>query len=126
LLGSVNGEAHVVDASLDPSAESQKECRTTFVSAVKVNKAVRKGEAWFMIHVNAVETGLSTTNKQGQKLNAVWQQLISNYQDVFVEEHPGMHPPRQVELQIELEERATPVSKPVFKLSPAEQDELKA
>jgi Reverse transcriptase (RNA-dependent DNA polymerase) len=37
-----------------------------------------------------------------------------------------MRPPRQVELKIEWEEGAKPVSKPVFKLSPAEQDELKA
>jgi hypothetical protein len=45
---------------------------------------------------------------------------------VFPEEHPGMPPPRQVELKIELEEGAKPVLKPVYKLSPAEQDELKA
>jgi hypothetical protein len=37
-----------------------------------------------------------------------------------------MPPPRQVELKIELEEGAKPVSKPAYKLSPAEQDELKA
>jgi hypothetical protein len=79
LLVSVNGEAHVVDASLDPSAEYQYESRTTSDSAVKVKKEVRKGEACSMVHMNAVETGLSTTNKEGQKLNADWQQLISKY-----------------------------------------------
>jgi hypothetical protein len=79
LLVSVKGEAHVVDTSLDPSEESQKECRTTFVAAVKVKKEVRKGESWSMVHVNAVETRFSTTNKQGQKLNADWKQLISKY-----------------------------------------------
>jgi hypothetical protein len=126
LLVSVNGEAHVFDASLGPSAESQKECRTTFVSTVKVKKEVRKGEAWSIVHVNTVETGLSTTNKQGQRLNADWQRLISKYQNVLPEEHPGMPPPRQVELKIELEEGAKPLSKPVYKLSPAEQDDLKA
>jgi hypothetical protein len=106
LLVSVYGKAHVVDASLDPSAESQKECRTTFVSAVKVKKSVRKGEVWSMLHVNAVETGLSTTNKQDQELNADWQLLISKYQDVFPDEHPGLPPPRQVAMKIELEEGA--------------------
>jgi hypothetical protein len=126
MLVTVYGEGHVVDASLDPSAESQKECRTTFVSAVNDKKEFRKGAAWSMVHVNAVETGLSTTNKQDQKLNADWQRLISKYQDVFPEEHPGIPPPRQVELKIELEEGAKPVSKPVYKLSPAEKDELKA
>jgi RNase H-like domain found in reverse transcriptase len=126
LLVSVNGEAHVVYASLNPSAESQKECRTTFVSAVKAKQSVRKGEAWSMVHVNAVETGLSTTKKQDQKLNVDWQRLISKYQDVFAEEYPGMPPPRQVELKIELEEGTKPVSRPVYKLSLVEQDELKA
>jgi hypothetical protein len=84
LLVSVNGQAHLADASLDRCAESQRECRTTFVSAVKVKKEVSKGEAWVMVLVNAVVTGLSTKNKQGQKLNADWQQLISKYQDVFL------------------------------------------
>jgi hypothetical protein len=36
-----------------------------------------------MVHVNAVETGLSTTNKQDQKLNADWKRLISKHQDMF-------------------------------------------
>jgi hypothetical protein len=53
LMVSVN----VVDAFLDPSVGSQKECMTTFVSAVKVKKEVCKGEAWSMVHVNPVETG---------------------------------------------------------------------
>jgi hypothetical protein len=119
-----NGKDQGVDASLDPTAESQKECRTTFVSAVKVKKEVRKGEAWSMVHVNAAESGLTTTKRQDEKLNAEWQQLISKYQNVFPEEHPGMPPPRQAELKIELEEGAKPFSKPVYKLSPAEQDEL--
>jgi hypothetical protein len=120
LLVSVNGEAHVVDASLDPSTEFHKRCRTTLVSAVKVKKEIRKGGSWSMVHVNDVQTGLSTKNKQDQKLNADWQRLISKYQDVFPEERPGIPPPRQVELKIELEEGAKPVSKLMYKLSRAE------
>jgi hypothetical protein len=91
----------LLDASLDPSAEFLKNCKATLVSAVKVKKEIRKGEAWSMVHVNAVETGLSTKNKQDQKLDAHWQRLITEYQDVFPEEHPGMPPPRQVELGID-------------------------
>jgi RNase H-like domain found in reverse transcriptase/Reverse transcriptase (RNA-dependent DNA polymerase) len=100
--------------------------RLTFVSAVKVKKEVCTGEASSMVHVNAVEAGLPTTNKQVQMLNAGWQRLISKYQDVFPEEHPGMPLPRQVELKIVLEEGAKPVSKPVHKLYQAEQVELEA
>jgi Reverse transcriptase (RNA-dependent DNA polymerase) len=44
----------------------------------------------------------------------------------FLEEHPGMPPRRSVELKIELKEGAEPVSKLVYRLAPAEQNELKS
>jgi hypothetical protein len=52
--------------------------------------------------------------------------LIEKYDDVFPEDHPGMPPRRSVELKIELKEGSEPVSKPVYRLSPAEQNELKS
>jgi hypothetical protein len=72
-----------------------------------------------------VQTGLSTKNDK-EKLNHEWRALIEKYDDVFPDEHPGMPPRRSVELKIELKEGAEPVSKPVYRLSPAEQNELKS
>jgi hypothetical protein len=132
-LVNVGGQNHVMNASLDPTAESQSGVKTTFVSAVHVKKESRKGSDWFMVHVNAekahVQTGLSTKNDK-EKLNNEWRALIEKYDDVFPdafpEEHPGMPPRRNVELKIELKEGAEPVSKPVYRFSPAEQNELKS
>jgi hypothetical protein len=82
-----------------------------------------------MVHINAlkadVQTGLSAKNDK-EKLNHEWRALIEKYDDVFPEEHPGMRPRRSVELKIELKEGAEPVSKPVYRLPPAEQNELKS
>jgi hypothetical protein len=80
-------------------------------------------------HVNAVkadeQTGLSTKNDK-EKLNNEWRALIEMHNDVFPEEHPGMPPRRNVELKIAVKEGAEPVSKPVYKLSPAEQNAMKS
>jgi hypothetical protein len=121
LLANVGG--HVMNASLDPTADRQSDVKTTFVSAVHVKKKNRKDSDWFMVHVNAVkadvQTGLSTNNDK-EKLNHEWRALIEKYGDAFPEEHPGMPPRRNVELKIELKEGAEPVSNPVYRLCPAE------
>jgi hypothetical protein len=118
----------VMNASLDPTAGRQSDVKTTLVSAVHVKKDIRKGSDWFMVHINGmkadVQTGLSTKNDK-EKVNHEWRALIEKYDDVFPEEHPSMPPRRNVELKIELKEGAEPVSKPVYRLSPAEQNELK-
>jgi hypothetical protein len=72
-----------------------------------------------------VQTGLLTKNDK-EKLNHEWRALIEKYDDVFPEAHPGMPPRRSVELKIELKEGAEPVSKPVYRLYPGEQNELKS
>jgi hypothetical protein len=129
LLVNVGGKNHVMNASLDPTAGLQSDVKTTFVSAVHVKKDIRKGSDWFMVHINAmkadVQTGLSTKNDK-EKLNHEWRALIEKYDDVFPEEHPGMPPRRSVGLKIELKEGAEPVLKPVYRLSPAQQNELKS
>jgi hypothetical protein len=51
--------------------------------------------------------------------------LIKGYADVFPDDHPGLPPDRAVQLEINLEPGAQPASKPAYRLSPAEMDELK-
>jgi hypothetical protein len=115
-----------VEASLGPAAKAMSKSKVAYVSAVEVKKDVGSGEKYLILHWNAVETGLPTKTRQDQNLHADWQLLIAKYQYVFPEEHPWTPHPRQEELKIELEYGAKPVSKPAYKLSPAEQDELKA
>jgi hypothetical protein len=121
LIVNVGGQNHVMNASLDPTAERQSDVKTKFVSAVHEKNEIRKGSDWFMVHVNAVkadvQTGLSTKN-DNEKLNNEWRALIEKYDDVFPEEHPCMPSRRNVELKIESKEGPEPVSKPVYRLSP--------
>jgi hypothetical protein len=49
-----------------------------------------------------------------------------SFADVFREEHPGLPPDRADQLEINLEPGTQPVSKPAYRLSPAEMDELKS
>jgi Reverse transcriptase (RNA-dependent DNA polymerase) len=76
-----------------------------------------------------VETeGLQIANdpilKEEQDLE--WVQLIEDFKDVFPDDQPGAVPDRAVQLEINLEPGTTPASKPAYRLSPPEMDELKA
>ena len=54
-------------------------------------------------------------------------QLLREYEDLFPEQLPKGRPPkRAVEFEIKTEEGATPPSKPPYRLSPKEHDELQA
>ena len=54
-------------------------------------------------------------------------QLLKEYEDLFPEQLPNGRPPkRAVEFEIKMEEGATPPSKPPYRLSPKEHDELQA
>jgi hypothetical protein len=51
--------------------------------------------------------------------------MLTEFEDVFPTDQPGLPLERSVATEISLEEGAKPVSKPAFRLSPAEMDELK-
>jgi hypothetical protein len=54
-----------------------------------------------------------------------WESLLENFNIVFLVEQPGYSPKRSVGLGINVEEGTEPLSKPSYRLSPAELDELK-
>jgi hypothetical protein len=54
-----------------------------------------------------------------------WESLLENFKMVFPDEQQGYSPKRSVELGINVEEGTEPLSKPTYRLSPAELDELK-
>nr|GFD35809.1 putative reverse transcriptase domain-containing protein [Tanacetum cinerariifolium] len=50
--------------------------------------------------------------------------VVQNHPKVFPEYLPRLHPPRQVEFQIDLVSRATPVAKAPYRLASSEMREL--
>jgi hypothetical protein len=51
--------------------------------------------------------------------------MLTEFEDVFTTDQPGLPPEHSVAMEIALEEGEKPVAKPAFRLSPAEMDELK-
>ena len=51
--------------------------------------------------------------------------VVKEYPDIFPEEIPGLPPKRKIDYEIELEPCARPISKPPYRMAPAELRELK-
>jgi hypothetical protein len=51
--------------------------------------------------------------------------MVKEFEDLVPTDQPGVPPKSSVAMEIDLEEEAKPVSKPLFRQSPAEMDELK-
>ncbi|GKF59811.1 hypothetical protein Tco_0176597, partial [Tanacetum coccineum] len=50
--------------------------------------------------------------------------IICDFPEVFLEEFPGLPPPRQVEFQIDLVSGAVPVARAPYRLAPSKMREL--
>jgi hypothetical protein len=76
-----------------------------------------------MVHL--CQNGVDADPAKGSRLPDAWEFMLDEFSNVFPVDQPGLPPERSVAMEIELEEGAKPVAKPVFRLSPAEMDELK-
>jgi predicted aspartyl protease/transposase InsO family protein len=97
----------------------------TLLSTMKIQELAKKGEPVYLVTLKAQGPGKEEVIPEPASLPQGWDQMIKDYADVFPEEHPGLPPDRSVQLEINLEAGALPASKPAYRLSPAEMDELK-
>ena len=51
--------------------------------------------------------------------------VVKEFPDVSLEEIPRLPPKREIDFEIELEPRARPISKPLYRMAPAKLKELK-
>ncbi|GJX69388.1 putative reverse transcriptase domain-containing protein [Tanacetum coccineum] len=71
--------------------------------------------------------GIITSKKTGDKSKEKWLEdvpIIREFPEVFPEDLPGLPPTRQVEFQIDLVPGAAPVARALYRLAPAELQEL--
>ena len=87
-----------------------------------MKKSLNKDDSEYLVAViNNVEN-----NQRHQELPKDIGNLINKFEDVFPEELPARLPPkRNIEHGIEIESGSTPPSRPPYRLSFIEQDELK-
>ncbi len=107
----------------DKQHEGKKIGAVTFVSAKQMARMARYETlhcAFVQVHVD------ESTLNAAETLPSDVQALLKQYSDVFPEDLPSELPPhREVEHKIELEAGAQPPSRPTFRMSPKELDELK-
>ena len=121
------GQRYEIDAGKEPSSARRPTMGIEQVSAKQIERRIKKGEESFFLELGVSATGLEMKHTEiPDELGKQWKELLGTYGDVFPSDHPGYPPKRNVELGIDLEPGVEPVSRPVYKLSPAELDELKA
>lgn len=98
---------------------------SVLISATQLKRLVRKGRQVLLAVVKVVEVPEQVA-ADGTTLPKSIQVVLEEFADVFPEELPhGLPPKREVVHEIELLPGSEPVSKPMYKLSFAELDELK-
>ncbi|KAL0539443.1 hypothetical protein IC582_023655 [Cucumis melo] len=91
-------------------------CIPKVISAMKAIKLLSQG-TWGILAsvVDIREPEVSLSSKP----------VVREYPDVFLDELPGLPPPREVDFAIELEPGTAPISKAPYRMAPAELKELK-
>ncbi|KAA0025985.1 reverse transcriptase [Cucumis melo var. makuwa] len=90
--------------------------RTSLISALKVEKLLRKGCTAFLAHVVEV---------QEEKLKPEDVLVVNEYLDVFPADLSGLPPDREVEFTIEVLPGTTPISQAPYRMASSELKELK-
>nr|GFB29455.1 putative reverse transcriptase domain-containing protein [Tanacetum cinerariifolium] len=104
-------------------AQSGVEFATSQCSKTNINA---KGRTYLLRDKNAhqdpnVVTGMERKSDEKRLENIP---VVKEFPDVFLEELPGLPPVCQVEFQIDLITRATPVARAPYRLAPSEMQEL--
>ncbi|GJV90781.1 putative reverse transcriptase domain-containing protein [Tanacetum coccineum] len=85
------------------------------ISCIKARKYIERGSQLFLAQV---------TEKEPSKKQLQDVPVIRNFPEVFLDDLPGLPPPRQVEFRIELVPGAAPVARATYRLAPSELKEF--
>lgn len=86
------------------------------ISALTLKSYLRKGCPMYLCHIH-------DTSKERPQLGDV--PVVNEYQDVFLDDILNMSPKRDLEFNIDLVPGMGPISKPPYRMAPAEMRELK-
>jgi hypothetical protein len=86
----------------------------SLISMMKAEKCLRKGHESFLLYV--------IIENEEKKIKDV--PVVAEFEDVFLEDLPGLPPPRQVKFRIDLQPGTTPTAKAPYQLASSEMQEL--
>ncbi|KAA0056439.1 gag protease polyprotein [Cucumis melo var. makuwa] len=91
-------------------------CIPKVISAMKASKLLSQG-TWGLL--------ASVVDIREPEVSLSSEPVVREYPDVFLDELPGLPPPREVDFAIELEPDTAPISRAPYRMAPAELKELK-
>ncbi|GJZ40121.1 putative nucleotidyltransferase, ribonuclease H [Tanacetum coccineum] len=93
--------------------------RLNIISCMKTQKYIQKGCQVYLAQVTSKKAEDKSEEKRLEDLS-----IVQEFPKVFLEDLPGPPPARQVEFQIDLVLGAAPVARALYRLAPAEMQEL--
>nr|GFB28656.1 putative reverse transcriptase domain-containing protein [Tanacetum cinerariifolium] len=93
----------------------RNQSRLKIISCIKARKYIENGCELFLAQV------IGTVSKEKRVKDVP---IIRDFLEVFLEDLPGLPPPRQVEFRIDLVPGATPMARAPYRLAPSELKEL--
>ena len=122
------GKTHSLLSNSTPAAPatpttSKSHSLCQLVSAKAINKIFRKNQAECLILASVLQDEQAPSNHTSKEAR----EILAEFSDVFPDNLPQALPPRRdVDHRIELTQPSPPTGRPVYRMSPAELDELKA
>ena len=125
LLFNHRGQSHIL-SNVKPAAQAKPHVRLCqLLSAQSMSKLLRCNEAESV--VLAIAHSPTPPDKTKREYSPETKTILKEYSDVFPDKLPSELPPRRdVDHRIELEQTSPPTSRPIYRMSPAELDELKS
>ena len=122
-----HGHVHVLHSWQPPSVQQEDDVH--LLSYLQLKRAVRKGDPLFLalLRPASAANGIEEASDLDKTpIPAQAQSLLKEFADVFQTPPPGLPPKHAVDHKIELVPGAEPPSRPTYKMSYKELDELKA
>ncbi|KAL0546397.1 hypothetical protein IC582_016305 [Cucumis melo] len=91
-------------------------CIPKVISTMKASKLLSQG-TWGIL--------ASVVDTREPEVSLSSEPVVREYPDVFLDEIPGLLPPREIDFTIELESDTAPISRAPYRMAPAELKELK-
>ncbi|GJU86879.1 putative reverse transcriptase domain-containing protein [Tanacetum coccineum] len=99
--------------------DSRSKSKLNIISSTKTQKYIHKGCQVYLAQVTSKKTEDKSKEKRLEDVP-----IVREFPEVFPKDLPGLPPARQVEFQIDLVPGSAPVARAMYRLAPAEMQEL--
>nr|GEU96980.1 reverse transcriptase domain-containing protein [Tanacetum cinerariifolium] len=114
--GGANPDSNIVTGD---DCDGKSKSNLNIISCTKTQKYIQKGCQVYLAQVTSKKTEDKSEEKRLDDVS-----IVQEFLEVFLENLPGLPPARQVEFQINLVPGAAPIARSLYRLEPAEMQDL--